>query len=170
MKIKKSMISICAMASIWIFLPGLVYSANNEQKPVRITPVEVEQAIALKEREESVLGREIELNKKEQEMEDLSSEIDDKLARLVKLQKEVKGYLEEFRTTKSREFANLVKVYSAMSASKLAPLLDKMDHRSVVQILRAMKVDKVAKVMPKLDKDKAVAISMSLGMMDKELN
>jgi len=52
-----------------------------------------------------------------------------------------------------------------MSATKVAPLLDKMEDGDVVEILRAMKTDEVAKIIPRLDPDRAVRVSRGLGMM-----
>lgn len=150
-----------------LFLMTLSAASAEEKKPVRITPSDVERAIALKEREDKVAKQEIKINKKEEEVVAIKKEVDQKLERLVALQNEIKGQLDELKAIQDKEFKNLIKVYSAMSASKIAPLLNKMDETATVKILRAMKSDLVSKIIPKLDQDKAVSISKKLGLMDQ---
>ena len=142
-------------------------AAAEETRPVQITEADVARAIALKEREEAVQTREKELSSREQELAAVRKEVERKLARLVSLQSEVKGQLDELKSIQAKEFKNLIKIYSVMSATKLAPLLNKMDDAAVVRVLRAMKSDLVAKIMPKLKQEKAVEVSRRLGMMDK---
>ncbi len=140
-----------------------------EFKPPAISEVDFEFAKSLKEREEKVQDREEQLKNQEQELADFQKEVDGKFAKLVALQIEVKGQLEELSISQNLQFRNLIKVYSTMSSTKVAPLLNKMEDKIVAKILRAMKSDVVAKIIPKLDQDKAVAVSKKLGMLN-ELN
>lgn len=163
------MLKIFRLSLLGLFFT-IICSATSaeENKPVRITPSDVERAIALKEREDKVAAREINSDKKEEEIVAIKKEVDQKLARLVALQNEIKTQLAELQAIQDKEFKNLIKVYSAMSASKIAPLLNKMDEPATVKILRALKFDQVAKIIPKLDQDKAVSLSKKLGLMDQE--
>ena len=139
--------------------------AGVSEKPVRITPRDVEQAIDLKAREDAVAAREKALAEKEKELAMIQKDIDEKLARIEELQKNVEARLDELNAVPDKEFRNLIKVYSSMRASKVAPLLDKMSVDEAVKILRAMKTDAVAKIIPKLEPNKAVAVSKKLGMI-----
>jgi len=105
------------------------------------------------------------LAEKEKELAMIQKDIDEKLARIEELQKNVEARLDELNAVPDKEFRNLIKVYSSMRASKVAPLLDKMSVDEAVKILRAMKTDAVAKIIPKLEPNKAVAVSKKLGMI-----
>ena len=142
-------------------------SSGANFKPPAINEVDFAFAESLKEREEKVQEREEQLKVLEKELADVQKEVDGKFAKLVALQTVVKGQLEELSTSTEVQFRSLVKVYSTMSSSKVAPLLNKMEDRSVVKILRAMKADVVAKIIPKLNQDKAVAVSKKLGMLNE---
>lgn len=160
----KWMVSLLLLSVV--FLAAAAPAA--ERKPVRITPVDVEQALDLKAREEAVAAREKELAAREKELAAVQKDVDEKLRRIAALQKEIREELAGFSAVRSREFKNLIKVYSSMSASKVAPLLNKMDDKDVVRILRAMKSDLVAKILPKLEPDKAVEVSRRLGLIPVE--
>ena len=56
-----------------------------------------------------------------------------------------------------------------MSATKVEPILKKMDDPTVTEILRAMKPDQVAKILPKLEQKKAVNVSRLLGMLGRSV-
>lgn len=150
-----------------LFLSSNCLAASAEE-PVKATPEMLKQAVSLKEREEAVKVREQEINRRSRELAALEQDVKEKLERLAKTQDEVQKKLDYIDSLKVRdkEFRNLVKVYSAMSATKLAPLLNEMQDHNVAKILRAMKTEEVAKVIPKLDKDKAVRVSRILGMMN----
>ncbi len=147
---------------------GAVLYALDEQPTKAITPEDVAKAFNLKDREEALVVKEAELAKREQVQAQVQKDIDEKLARLATIQAELKNQLAAIKGAQTQEFTNLIKVYSAMKASKVAPLLDSMDDPSVVKIFRAMKTDQVAQIMPKLKQEKAVAISQSLGMIDRQ--
>ncbi len=128
----------------------------------------IEEAASLKAREDAVAAREKENDRRKLELDRLEKEVNEKLAKLTALQDDVQKKLDYIKglNVRDKEFRNLIKVYSAMSASKVAPLLDEMKDDNVAKILRAMKADEVAKIIPKLDKDKAVRVSRLLGMID----
>ncbi len=99
-------------------------SIGASKKPVRITPADVAQAIDLKQREETVLSKEGELLKREQEMAEVRSEVDQKLARLVNLQKQIKEQLDKLRPIFLNEIQPAIKSYKSSfivgEAEKLA--------------------------------------------------
>ena len=142
--------------------------AASPAAPVTATPQMIEQAASLKAREDAVIAREKENERRQQELDKLEAEVSEKLVKLEALQDEVQKKLDYIAglNVRDKEFRNLIKVYSAMSATKVAPLLDEMDDDNVAKILRAMKADQVAKIIPKIDKDKAVRVSRLLGMID----
>lgn len=157
--------------SMLIVLPLLLLILANfsfaatEKTPIKASPQEISQAAGLKAREEAIAAKERELARKEQELANLSRDAEEKYAKIIALQEELKAKLAIINRTRDQRFNNLIKILSAMSASKLAPLLDKMEDGEAVEILKAMKPAEVAKILPKLNQEKAVRISRSLGMM-----
>ena len=137
-----------------------------EKKPVRVGPGEMELSVSLKEREQAADLREKDLARREEELAGVKKEVDAKLEKLTVLQNELQAKISELQRVADKDFKNLIKVYSAMSASRLAPLLNDMEDAAVTRILKAMKSDQVAKIIPKLDQDKAVRVSRMLGRME----
>lgn len=158
------------LLALQFFLCGCLFFAAGhlqakEQEPVKATPQEISAAGDLRAREVAVAAKEKELAVKEQEFADLQKELDAKLEKLIALQNDLKVQLDELKTVKDQRFRNLINVYTAMSASKVAPLLDKMEDSEAAEILKAMKPDAVAKILPKMNKDKAVRLSKDLGVL-----
>jgi|GEM_PF-5117093 len=135
------------------------------KKPVKASQQEIVLSEKLRQRERQVAEKEEQLARREQELKSLEKEVDAKLERLLALQAEVKLKLDELKAVKDKRFKNLVKVYSSMSASKAAALLNQMDDQDALEIMKALKPDQVAKIMPKLDPEKAVRLSRELGLL-----
>jgi|GEM_PF-973850 len=150
-------------AVVLLILAATIPAFTEEKPPIKLSNQELSVSAALKAREEAVAAREKAAAEKEKELAALAKEVDDKFSQLNKLQEEVKGQLGPAGPGRDQNFKNLIKVYSAMSPSKVAPLLDKMEDAESVEILRAMKTDAVAKIIPKLGQDKAVRVSRLLG-------
>ena len=161
---KTGVFIVAMLMSIFCVANGLL---GAELKPPLITDADFEFAQSLKEREEKVLKREAQLKEQEKDLAEVQKEIDGKFTKLAALQKEITGQLKDLNTSQDVQFRNLIKVYSAMSSTKVAPLLNKMEDWTVTKILRAMKAESVAKIIPKLEPDKAVAVSKRLGMLNE---
>jgi flagellar motility protein MotE (MotC chaperone) len=140
------------------------YGANT---PVRASAEEVNLTSSLKVREQAVVAKEKELARKAQDLAVIQKDVDARLAEMLVLQKVITQKLEEVRAEQDLEFKNLVKIYSVMSATKVAPLLNEMADANVAKILRAMKNDLVAKIIPKLEPQKAVRVSRLLGRISE---
>lgn len=160
----------------FIFLLGAAFllaasgpgRAATPSKPVVATPQMIEEAASLKAREDAVAAQEKENARRKLELDKLEKDVTSKLAKLTALQNDIQKKLDYIKSlnVQGKEFRNLIKVYSTMSASKVAPLLDEMTDGNVAKILRAMKPDAVAKIIPKLNRDKAVRVSRLLGMIN----
>ena len=150
--------------TVLLILLVTIPAFTEEKPPGRLTSQEISSAAALQEREDALAAKEKALAEKEKELAALNKEVDEKYTKLNALQEELKGQLGGAVKGKDQQFKNLIKVYSAMSPSKVAPLLDKMEDAEAVEILRAMKTEAVAKIIPKLGQDKAVRVSRLLGL------
>lgn len=147
-----------------LLLAATIPAFTEEKTPVKLTSQEISGAVALKEREDAVAAKEKAMAEKEKELAALAKEVDEKFTQLNALQEELKGKLGGAAGGNDKQFKNLIKIYSAISPSKVSPLLDKMEDDEVVEILRAMKPEAVAKIIPKLAQDKAVRVSRLLGL------
>ena len=143
---------------------GPVVKAKN--KAVKVTQKEIETAVSLQERETIIAVKEKEISRRESELAALKKDVDEKLDRLTALQKDIQNRIDEYKVVQDKPFRDLVKIYSAMSASKVAPLLNQMEDKTVARILRAMKTEAVSKIVPKLQPDKAVRVSKALGRIE----
>lgn len=155
--------NIFALCCLLLFLCPSSFAF--EKKPVTATRQEMDLSGSLREREAALAKKEKDLAKKEEELAALQKEVDEKLDRLIVQQQKLKETLAELKAVKDKQFKNLIKIYSAMSASKVAPLLNQMKDEEAVEILKAMKAEAVAKIIPKLDQKKAVRLSKQLGLI-----
>ncbi len=144
------------------FLAGIAV-AWAQDRPVRVSLEELETVDVLLKREAALEIREAEVEKREQSLMALEKEVNEKLDQVLALQNDIGVKLSEIKAEQDASFKQLIKVYSSMSASKLAPLLNQMTDENVTSILRSMKTDFVAQIMPKLDGEKAVRVSRLLG-------
>jgi flagellar motility protein MotE (MotC chaperone) len=157
---------IFAAALVFFLSGGGIFLLNAADLPVAISPEEIEKSISLQQREEAVAAREKELDRRQQELDAVQKELDGRLEQITALQKDVEAKLAAIRQEQDTSFKNLIKVYSSMSASKIAPLLNQMTDDNVAQVLRAMKPEQVGQIMPKLDSEKAVRVSKLLGRFE----
>ncbi len=160
----KKKLKIASLGLVILTFTAPCFAAN---KPVRATAEEAAFSVSLKTREQAVAAKEKELAQKAQDLALIQKDVDAKLAEMLALQKEITAKLAELRAEQDLEFKNFIKVYSNMSASKVAPLLNQMEDKNVAKILRAMKNDLVAKIIPKLEPQKAVRVSRLLGRISE---
>ncbi|MFH1218119.1 MAG: hypothetical protein V1706_16620 [Pseudomonadota bacterium] len=163
---KMSRLNTVSLGLVFLFLMAIAPRAVAGDSPVEVTGQELEKTQSLQQREGAVSVREEELAERQKELELMEKEVNVKLEEVAVLQKEIEAKLAEIRTEQDAGFKNLIKVYSTMSSSKLAPLLNQMSDENVEKILRAMKADQVAQIIPKLETEKAVRVSRLLGRFE----
>jgi flagellar motility protein MotE (MotC chaperone) len=107
------------------------------QSPKEVTPQ------SLKERDLALRNRELELQKKEDELIPLKRDIDEKLGELNDLQTKLTTYAKTLAdredALKETKMAHLVELYTAMEPAKAAAIMEKLKMETVVLILRNMK-------------------------------
>lgn len=153
-----NLLAVCLLA--FFLLPAFSLAAN---RPVQASGEEIKFALSLKNRAKMLDAREQEINARAKAIKILAASTQAKLEEIKKIQQEITTSLQKLEEKQSKDFNNLIKVFGTMSASKVAPLLNKMEDRNVAKILRALKKEQVAKIIPKLDPEKAVRVSRLLG-------
>lgn len=141
---------------------GFGQTAKKMEKP---TSDELAQVNELHDREKLIAAKEKELAEKEEELKARQQETEEKLNRLLTVQADLKTKLDELKVVKDKQFRELMKIYTAMSPSKVAPLLNQMEDNEALEVLKGLKTDHVAKIMPKLEQQKAVRLSRLLGVL-----
>ncbi len=165
--IRRTLILTIMICFIVLLRPVAAYSVDQPLR--KAGAVDLERTQALRKREAAVRIQEAALQVKEKQLTAMKADIDKRISHLTEMQKKFEARLAagmaEYQAVKNKNFKKLIKIYSAMSPSKLAPLLNAMSDLETTRVLRAMKTDLAAKIIAKLDQAKAVAVSKRLGML-----
>lgn len=114
---------------------------------------------------EALLKKQDELNRREQALKLLEKEIDEKLARLKKLESDLQGMLEQAGEVKDKKLRHLVDVYSNMKAKQAAVVIETLDQKIAVKILAGMRGRQAGEILTYVDPDIAANLSESLTKM-----
>ena len=152
-----------------LLLPGLLLPAalpgQTTPPPVRVGQEELAHASSLREKEQELQAREERIVRREEELAELEQNLALEMEGLLKLQNETQATLDSLTAVKTQAFRDLIRVYSAMRATRVAELLNQMTDRDALEILRGLRTDMVADILPRLDQDKAVRLSRQLGLL-----
>lgn len=110
-------------------------------------------------------SKQIELNRREQELARLQTTIDGKLAELQTLEKRLKIMLKNAKETQDKKMKHLVDVYSNMKAKQAAQVIQTLDEKISVKILAGMRGRKAGEILTYVRADKAARLSEALTNM-----
>jgi flagellar motility protein MotE (MotC chaperone) len=110
-------------------------------------------------------SKQIELNRREQELARLQTTIDGKLAELQALEKRLKIMLKNAKETQDKKMKHLVDVYSNMKAKQAAQVIQTLDEKISVKILAGMRGRKAGEILTYVRADKAARLSEALTNM-----
>ena len=114
--------------------------------------------------------KELELQKREEELLPLKTEIEEKLAELNDLQLRLTAYAKKLadreRALEDSKMGHLVALYSAMEPAKAAAIMDKLKIPTVVLILRHMKGKSAGQVLAMMNPERGAVISEKLTHLD----
>jgi flagellar motility protein MotE (MotC chaperone) len=113
---------------------------------------------ALKRKEE-------ELARKEQSLQVMEKDLEERLARLIKLEGQIKAMLEEAKGMKDEKFRHLVDVYANMKAQQAAQALESLDEDTAVKILAGMRGRQAGEILNYVSSKKAAVFSQALTQM-----
>lgn len=117
---------------------------------------------SLARRQAQLVVRERELSAREDRVGLYEKDLTEKIARLETLQKEISRESHDLDQADSEAAADLAKVYAAMKPSEAAPLLDRLDDKTVLRILAHMRAKQIGELLPLLDRDKAIVLTQAL--------
>ncbi len=133
-------------------------STNTEELAQLLAQESEKYQQEINDKESIILELESELAATDSRIENLESEINKLL-----LEEQEAASIEQIK--KNKEIAQM---YSAMTASKAAPILSNMENDEVVQILSEMDSKKMSQILAKMDPQKAAELTVLLKQINTE--
>jgi flagellar motility protein MotE (MotC chaperone) len=123
---------------------------------------------SLQEREALLKAREQQLAKREEGLNSLQQQLEEKLTFLTVLRKDLGTLIEEKEAFEEQRFEHLVKVYEGMKPAEAAPLVERLNHDTAVRLLYRMKEKKVSHILGFIKPAIAAKLSEHLAVRQEE--
>ena len=117
---------------------------------------------SMQERQAHLNEREQQLARREEELRGIQQRVEEKLALLTTLRKEVGALVEEKDAFEEKRFEHLVKVYEGMKAEEAAALFERLQEETAVKMLFRMKEKKVSQILGIIKPEVAAKLSERL--------
>jgi flagellar motility protein MotE (MotC chaperone) len=108
----------------------------------------------------------MELDAEREKLKGLRQEIDEKVAKLEKIQAAVRSDLEQKKMVQDARIKHLIKVYTTMPPKKAAVLIEKLEMEVIIALFSTMKGENVGQILPYVAPEKAALISERLAKLD----
>lgn len=128
-------------------------------KPSELTKSEIDTLQRLAERRQVIDQRERELTQKESLVKAAEQRLDQKIAQMQEIEKQLQGLVQQYDAKKKTEIEQLVKIYTAMKPKDAARIFDDLDMEILVAVATSMKEAKVAPILALMSADKARALT-----------
>lgn len=140
--------------------PATVEAGNNKvpakvQQQQQITPDPGERLTIIRQREESLKSREMELK-------ELEKQVMEKIKKLDVIEASVKNELQAYKVVGDERIKQLVKIYSSMKPKAAASLMNNLDPDVAVRVFINMKGDIAGGILSNMDTQKAASITQKL--------
>jgi len=130
--------------------------------PLSMSPAEVELLQKLAERRASLDKRAAEQSQREVLLEATEKRIDEKIARLETLKKEIAGLADKQSAEDDARLKSLVKIYETMKPHDAARIFEQLDMPVLLGVVERMKERNAAPILAALDPAKAKAVTLAL--------
>jgi flagellar motility protein MotE (MotC chaperone) len=130
--------------------------------PLSMSPAEVELLQKLSERRNELDKRAAELSQREVLLQATEKRIDDKIARLAALEKDIGGLVDKQSEEDEARTKSLVKIYETMKPVDAARIFEQLDMPVLLSVLEHMKERNAAPVLAAMDPAKAKAVTLAL--------
>ena len=130
--------------------------------PLAISPSELELLQKLSERRADLDKRAAELSQREVLLQAAEKRIDDKIARLQSLEKDIGGIVDKQSEEGEARTKSLVKIYETMKPHDAARIFEQLDTAVLLSVLEHMKERNAAPILAALDPIKARAVTLAL--------
>jgi flagellar motility protein MotE (MotC chaperone) len=130
--------------------------------PLAISPSEMELLQKLSERRADLDKRAAELSQREVLLQAAEKRIDDKIARLQSLEKDIGGIVDKQSEESDARTKSLVKIYETMKPHDAARIFEQLDMAVLLSVVEHMKERSAAPILAALDPTKARALTLAL--------
>jgi len=130
--------------------------------PLAMSPSEVELLQKLSERRSELDKRAAELSQREVLLQAAEKRIDEKIARLELLEKDIGGIVDKQNEEDEARIRSLVKIYETMKPHDAARIFEQLDLPVQLAVLEHMKERNAAPILAAMDPSKAKAVTLAL--------
>jgi flagellar motility protein MotE (MotC chaperone) len=130
--------------------------------PLSMSPAEVELLQKLAERRANLDKRAAEQSQREVLLEAAEKRIDEKIAKLEALKKEIAGLADKQNAEDDARLKSLVKIYETMKPHDAARIFEQLDMPVLLGVVERMKERNAAPILAALDPAKAKAVTLAL--------
>lgn len=142
---------------------GIAKAAAHKAEQEKTDKGKEESLVELLEKRNKELDkREADLLEREARLNQVSLEIDAKIAKLSKLRQENESYFKKMDAAEVEKVANLVKIYEAMPPKDAAARIKEFDDETALLVLSNMKQRAVSKILSIIEPDRAATLSKGL--------
>jgi flagellar motility protein MotE (MotC chaperone) len=144
--------------------PAPAPSATKPQAvdPLAMSPVEMELLQKLSERRAELDKRAAEQSQREVLLQAAEKRIDEKIARLAALEKDIGGILDKQDEAGEARIKSLVKIYETMKPHDAARIFEQLDMAVLLGVVEHMKERMAAPILAAMDPNKARAVTLAL--------
>jgi flagellar motility protein MotE (MotC chaperone) len=130
--------------------------------PLAMSPVEMELLQKLSERRAELDKRAAEQSQREVLLQAAEKRIDEKIARLASLEKDIGGILDKQNEAGEARIKSLVKIYETMKPHDAARIFEQLDMAVLLGVVEHMKERMAAPILAAMDPSKARAVTLAL--------
>ncbi len=127
-----------------------------------MSPSEIEVLQKLSERRAGLDRRAQEMSQQEVVLKAAEQRVDEKLAKLQSMEKEIGGQLDKETQQGDERLKGLVKIYETMKPREAARIFEELDTPTVLDVLGGMKEAKAAPILAAMDPAKAKSVTAAL--------
>lgn len=135
---------------------------DNAVDPLTMTPAEVELLQKLAGRRAELDRRAAELSQREVLMQATEKRIDEKIAKLQALEKDIGGIVDKQAAEDDARLKSLVKIYETMKPRDAARIFEQLDLPVLLGVVEHMKERSAAPILAAMDPSKARTVTLAL--------
>jgi len=130
--------------------------------PLSMSPAEVDLLQKLSERRAELDKRAAELSQREILLQAAETRVDEKIAKLAALEKEIGGIVDKQNEEDAARVKSLVKIYSTMKPHDAARIFEQLDMAVLLGVVEHMKERNAAPILASMDPARARAVTLAL--------
>jgi flagellar motility protein MotE (MotC chaperone) len=142
--------------------PAMPAGGEKAVDPLAMSPAEVELLQKLAERRAELDRRAAELSQREVLMQATEKRIDEKIARLQALERDIGGIVDKQAEEDDARLKSLVKIYETMKPRDAARIFEQLDLPVLLGVVEHMKERSAAPILAAMDPSKARTVTLAL--------